>query len=673
LVARGVPDKVFAGGQGVQSQSIQTTRSGWSFVETPTYPDGTQGGIYTSADGFQWQNASAGIVYPASPKPGLLSSGGRSSIAIDGDDVFMAANGRMFHHVPPGTNVVSGFVYGSDLQPLSNAIVRTVFGQWTVSRQDGSYSLTNVGSSLYPVTIYPVVSNVAFPPTALMISGAVSSINFTGATPVLTSIAISPPLGTVAGGMIALSATANDQFGQPLQPQPTIDWTAEDGVILANGLFVSPEGALSTTRIDARVGNISAFTSVTGFGSPLPYVSGLSTNRGPITGGTAVVLYGGNFSTNSIVLFGGLSATISSLNSTSITCVLPDMSHSATFVSGGLAPISVADATAGGTTVLNGFEFIPSGNQTFFASLVGATTAGQTQVSRVPGAVLPIVAASAPTGQVFYAWSGGGTGSFGSITNPSTVFTMPAHDVTIVATYKAVPSQPACPVPVISPSGGIFSPGTLVSITTAITNADIFYTLNGVAPTSPSTTPVPNSIRYTGPFVLPAGATVKAICSAPYRPDSGIASAVFTNNAIDVWRFQNFGTNILVAGNTADPDNDGQANLLEYALGGDPMSANSKGQLSAGLTNIAGLSYPILAFSRNTAATDAVLTVQWSSDLASWVDGASYSGPNGVSYSATMVEIDRSGSPLETIRIRSAYSTTNGSTQFLRLVVQPVP
>ncbi|MDR2514473.1 MAG: SH3 domain-containing protein [Christensenellaceae bacterium] len=60
----------------------------------------------------------------------------------------------------------------------------------------------------------------------------------------------------------------------------------------------------------------------------------------------------------------------------------------------------------------------------------GSYTAGQ-QVS--------ITASMAPVGQEFDKWVTNGGGSFASATSPATIFTMPANNVTITATYKSKP------------------------------------------------------------------------------------------------------------------------------------------------------------------------------------------------------------------------------------------
>ena len=75
--------------------------------------------------------------------------------------------------------------------------------------------------------------------------------------------------------------------------------------------------------------------------------------------------------------------------------------------------------------------------------------------------------------------------------------------------------------PTITPNGGSFTSPVSVTLTTATIGASIYYTTNGVDPTTSST-------LYTGAFTLSSSATVKAKAIKSGMADSAIASAVFT-------------------------------------------------------------------------------------------------------------------------------------------------
>ncbi|MBD3238959.1 MAG: hypothetical protein GF331_00130 [Chitinivibrionales bacterium] len=82
--------------------------------------------------------------------------------------------------------------------------------------------------------------------------------------PVLTTITVSPATAFVPpGGTQQFSATANDQFGHPLNPQPPMSWTATGaGTIDGAGLFTAgaSEGAATVT---ASSGSVSGSAEVT--------------------------------------------------------------------------------------------------------------------------------------------------------------------------------------------------------------------------------------------------------------------------------------------------------------------------------------------------------------------------------------------------------------------------
>jgi len=91
-------------------------------------------------------------------------------------------------------------------------------------------------------------------------------------------------------------------------------------------------------------------------------------------------------------------------------------------------------------------------------------------------------------------------------------------------------------------------------------------------------------------------------------------------SAIQTWRQSNFGVtaNEGNAANTADPDGDGQSNLLEYALGTNPNQAGS-----LPVTVARSGEYLTLSFNRIADAT-LVYSIQASDNLASWSTVTTY-------------------------------------------------
>ena len=115
-----------------------------------------------------------------------------------------------------------------------------------------------------------------------------------------------------------------------------------------------------------------------------------------------------------------------------------------------------------------------------------------------------------------------------------------------------------------------------------------------------------------------------------------------------------------------DTDHDGLVELLEYALGLDPLAPASVAPVR-GVVNVGGANYLAITFTRDLAASDATLTVQSSGDLLAWHDGSSY-GPGGiVAANAFTTEVSRGAlAGVETITVRANVPLGSGA-QFLRV------
>ena len=143
------------------------------------------------------------------------------------------------------------------------------------------------------------------------------------------------------------------------------------------------------------------------------------------------------------------------------------------------------------------------------------------------------------------------------------------------------------------------------------------------------------------------------------------ATATILDHPIDNWRFTKFGANAndpAIAGALVDVEGDGIVNLIEYGLdlnplapspGGMPVAARTGGQLT-------------LAFTRNPAATDIVFTVQVSGDLATWLDGSTYSALGDTPNTAATSDITPNGSPAGYTVVRD-NAPANAGQRFIRL------
>ncbi|MBN1559660.1 chitobiase/beta-hexosaminidase C-terminal domain-containing protein [candidate division KSB1 bacterium] len=99
----------------------------------------------------------------------------------------------------------------------------------------------------------------------------------------------------------------------------------------------------------------------------------------------------------------------------------------------------------------------------------------------------------------------------------------PKQDYSVSPQFALVPreqSSDVLPPPTISPIGGVFEESVTVTLS-SLEGADIYYTLDGSAPTE-------QSVYYTGPFELTQTTTLQAIACKQGMTPSEIASALFT-------------------------------------------------------------------------------------------------------------------------------------------------
>jgi len=135
------------------------------------------------------------------------------------------------------------------------------------------------------------------------------------------------------------------------------------------------------------------------------------------------------------------------------------------------------------------------------------------------------------------------------------------------------------------------------------------------------------------------------------------------------WRQLKFGNdwqNTSVAGPPADPDQDGIINLMEYALGGNPMLAET-GMLPTIHQANNQIDY---VFRRNLSYTDLRMTVQAASDLnGPWMDAAVSSG--GAAFVALIPSVSQAEDNGSPVRLVSIVEDVAGLTRrFMRLRVE---
>jgi hypothetical protein len=165
--------------------------------------------------------------------------------------VTVVDDGHVTAVAPPGSGTVdvrvqSGVAGPSDTSNVNNP----VFGYGTSAVTAADRFTYGTG----PVTPPPPVA----PPTPPGVPVTVS--------PVLSSIVVTPSSAAVArGGSLQLTATALDQFGDPLAPQPAVVWVVAGGKgqVSGTGLYRAPGRWQGTAVVRVSVGGVSATATVT--------------------------------------------------------------------------------------------------------------------------------------------------------------------------------------------------------------------------------------------------------------------------------------------------------------------------------------------------------------------------------------------------------------------------
>lgn len=207
----------------------------------------------------------------------------------------------------------------------------------------------------------------------------------------------------------------------------------------------------------------------------------------------------------------------------------------------------------------------------------------------------------------------------------------------------------------------------------------IFYELSGAA------TPGVDYQGGGGSMIIPVGASSASVVLTPLADSAseGDEAVVLTvtphvsysvetlagarttlkDRPMDEWRFGCFSaaqrSDPAISGDTADPDHDGAPNLLEYALGTDPVRANS-----APLTVAIVDGHLTLTYRRRAPGAGVDYLAEVSSDLLHWTAGS-------VAVDDTFLEDLGNGFSIN--EARDIAPAASASARYLRLRVAPTP
>lgn len=117
---------------------------------------------------------------------------------------------------------------------------------------------------------------------------AMSSVSVT-VNATLTSIAVAPASATVSNGQTQqFTASARDQFGQPLSAQPVFSWSVDAsgiGTISGSGLYTAPASGTGSATVRATTGSVSGTAAVTVTAPQTVFTSNFDGTETPLSEG----------------------------------------------------------------------------------------------------------------------------------------------------------------------------------------------------------------------------------------------------------------------------------------------------------------------------------------------------------------------------------------------------
>ena len=306
-------------------------------------------------------------------------------------------------------------------------------------------------------------------------------------------------------------------------------------------------------------------------------------------------------------------------------------------------------------------------------TLAGSTILPGTAIGSGTAAVMVSSTVSGLLPDTTYYFRVDGTTPVGNqLGNVLSFTTAPAPNIQVNATSPDAYEQ--------GPSPGVFtfsqsgSGATTVNynITGSASNGSR-YTIPGSPITIPAgessvavdVNPVPNNVSDGNQTVI------VTLAANPYYRVGNCSCAMITihDKPADQWKSAQFGTSANNAAMSADlavNNPAGIKNVMAYALGLNPFNATVNQLPALGIASISGTSYATLNFTWNTASTDAVLTVQGSSDLTHWSTISSCTG--GVWSPAGNVAVSGSA-PEMSVTVRDIIPMRGSASRYLRLQV----
>jgi len=215
------------------------------------------------------------------------------------------------------TTSANELIFGADLVATTTAAAGSGFTSRIVTPMDGDIAedkiVTTAGSNNATATLSGSGS---------WLMQMVGFVPVPGPGPTVTSV--SPNSGPTTGGTSVTITGANFRSGGTVTfgTAPATNVTVVNGTTITATTPAGSAGAatVTVTDPDGQSGSLAGgFTF-----APVPSVSSVSPNNGPVAGGTSVTISGTNFVTGATVTFGSSAATnVTLVNSTTITATTP--------------------------------------------------------------------------------------------------------------------------------------------------------------------------------------------------------------------------------------------------------------------------------------------------------------------------------------------------------------
>jgi hypothetical protein len=128
--------------------------------------------------------------------------------------------------------------------------------------------------------------------------------------------------------------------------------------------------------------------------------------------------------------------------------------------------------------------------------------------------------------------------------------------------------------------------------------------------------------------VTSTGTTAATISAINVTGSTSVPLSVVILPPYSAWQNMTFSpaqlSNPGISGDTADPANDGIANLLKYAFDLNPFTVGVAGMPTCSTMTVGGSNYMTLTYTQVIWATDLIYLPEVSSDLQTWNSGPAY-------------------------------------------------